>query len=72
MTGLTVVEEEELERIEKEREVEEDYKAEEKRVQQALRLFDVPTEERPDHGNKDKSDDSSDSDYGSDFSDDNL
>ena len=69
MCGLTVVEEEEVERIEKEGEVEEDHKAEEKRVQQALRLFDVPTEERPDHENKDNSDDSSD---GTDFSDDNL
>ena len=32
----------------------------------------MPMEERSDHGYKDDSDDSSDSDYGIDFSDDNL
>lgn len=71
-TGLPVVEDEEVERIEKEGEVEEDHKDEEKRVQEALRLFNVPMEERSVRGNKDDSDDSSDSDYGSDFSDDDL
>ena len=43
-----------------------------KRVQQALRQFNVPMQERSDNGNKDDSDDSSDSHYGSNFSDDNL
>ena len=71
-TGVRVVEEEEdekVERIEKEGEVEEDHEDEDKRVQETLRLFNVPMEERSDDGNKDDSD-SSDSDYGSDFSDD--
>ena len=45
-TGLPVVEDEEVERIEKEGEVEEDHEDEEKRVQEALRLFNVPMEER--------------------------
>ena len=71
-TGLPVVKDEEVERIEKEGEVEEDHEDEEKRVQEALRLFNVPMEEHSVHGNKDDSDDSSDSDYGSDFSDDDL
>ena len=44
---------------------------EDKRVQEALRLFNVPMEERSDDGNKEDSD-SSDSDYGSDFSDDDV
>lgn len=70
-TGLPVVEDEEVERIEK-GEVEEDLEDEEKRVQEALRLFNVPMEEHSVHGSKDDSDDSSDSDYGSDFSDDDL
>lgn len=75
-TGLPVVEEQEEEeekeeRIEKEGEVEEDHEDEDERVQGALRLFNVPMEERSDDGNKDDSD-SSDSDYGSDFSDDDL
>ena len=45
-TGLPVVKDEEVERIEKEGEVEEDHEDEEKRVQEALRLFNVPMEER--------------------------
>ena len=74
-TGQPMVEEEEeeekVEGIEKGGEVEEDHEDEDKRVQEALRLFNVPMEERSDDGNKDDSD-SSDSDYGSDFSDDDL
>ena len=74
MTSLPVVEEEEeeVERIEREGEVEEDHKDKDKRVQKALRLFNMPMEECSDHGNKDDSDDRSDSDYDSDFSDNNL
>ena len=63
-TGLPLVEEEEdeiVERIEKEREVEEDHEDEDKRVQEALRLFNMPMGECSDDGSRDDSD-SSDSD----------